>query len=190
MKNLIFGRPGLALSIVLLAGLACNLFPRVPEVPQETIPVTTEAVENLKKELQDAAQAAQETGQISVEIDEAELTSLVAFELQDQASLPFNTPQVYLRDGVILVTGFVTQEDVSLPVSIVVGVSLDAQGMPDFVITAAQLGAVPLPEPMVSQFSDEMARAFNESIRPRLGNMIIEDITISDGKMKITGRTN
>jgi hypothetical protein len=190
MKTRFNRRPVLALTVVMLAGLACNFFSHVPEAPLETIPVTTEAVENLKQDLQDAAQTAQETGKISVEIDEAELTSLLAFELQDQTNIPFNTPQVYLRDGVILVTGFVTQENVSLPVTITVAVTVDAQGMPNFAITAAKLGSLPLPEAMVSQFSEEIARAFNESIRPRLGTMIIESITIAEGKMTITGRTN
>lgn len=175
--------------VLILAGLACNLFPQVPEIPKETIPVTTEAVEDLQKELQEAAQVAQETGKISVSISEPELTSLLTFELQKQSNLPLTQTQVYLREGLILVTGIVQQEETSLPVSIAVAVSVTAEGRPSFSISAAQLGSLPLPQPMVEQFSAEMERAFQENISPRMGEMVIETITIADGVMTISGRT-
>jgi hypothetical protein len=182
-------RATMALAVLLMAGLACNLFPRVPELPMETIPVTTEAVEDLKKEIQEAAEQAAQTGTISLVIKEAELTSLVAFELENQTNMPLTEPQVYLRDGQILVAGNVTQENASLPVSIAVGVSVDPQGVPVFTILAAQLGELPLPQPMVEQFSVELERAFNENIRPRLGDTVIDGILIADGQMTITGHT-
>ena len=96
--------------LLLLAAvtLACNLGSR--QTPAPPPPVSTEAVQNLEATLENAADKIRETGEVQLEIDEAQLTSLVAFKLQESGDDLISDPQVYLRDGQIQVFGTETPE--------------------------------------------------------------------------------
>lgn len=179
----------LAVFLLLGASLACNLFRPGPEAPAQTIPVTTEAVESLKVDVQQAATQAVSSGKITLEVDEAELTSLVTFELQQMDPPPLTDVQVHLQDGKIIVSGNAQQENLTLPVVAAATVKVDDQGQPDFNIESAKIGPFSLPERIVSQLTDQLRAAFNENVRPRMGDVVLESITITDGKMVIEGQT-
>jgi hypothetical protein len=175
------------LAFVLFASLACNLLRPKVTLPEETIPVTTQAVENLEQEIEAAATQAESTGKATVVIDEAELTSLVAFELQKQETAVIQLPQVFLRDGQIQIGAMVVQGDASLPVQIIAAVKVDADGQPVFELVSAAIGSVALPADLVNTVSDQLTGAFDRNIRPQMGDIFIQTITIADGKMTIEG---
>lgn len=180
----------LIFSALALAGLACNLGTGSRPVQQETpIPVTTESVEELKENLQAAATQASTSGVVTVEFDEAQLTSLVAFELAKQEDQVFQDPQVYLRDGQIQLYGNAVQSGITLPVSIIATLSVDEQGMPRYEIISATAGPVPLPQSILDQLTDRFDQAIASQLDAENSNMIVEDIVITDGKLTITGRT-
>jgi uncharacterized protein YpmS len=178
----------LAASVVLLAGLACNLGagPR-PPAQATPIPVTTESVEELQENLQVAATQASTSGEVTLVIDEAQLTSLVAFELQDQEEQFFQDPQVYLRDGQIQLYGSVVQGGISLPVSIIATLSVDEGGMPRYKIVSATAGPVPLPQSILDQLTARLDQVIASQLNPERTDMVVENILIDDGKMTITG---
>ena len=182
--------PGLwALVILLLVGMACNLVNRSEPAATATIPVSTEALDSLEKDLQDAGQQVETTGQATLVIDEQELTSLIAFELQKQDTPIFQDPQVYLRDGQIEILGKVQQGNTMASLKLVLTVSADADGHPDFQLVSAKIGPLPLPDVLLQQISDQLDATFTSKIEPRMENIFIEMITIADGKMTIQGHT-
>jgi uncharacterized protein YpmS len=182
--------PGfLALTTLLSGTLACKLTRQTTQIPEETIPVSTEAVESLEQEILKANQDIQNTGEATLVIDETELTSLVAFELQSQETPFLRDPQIYLRDGRILMVGNLLQGETTAPVELVLTVAPNAEGRPAFEIVSAKIGPLPLPDTTIQQFSKELNDAFTSTIDPRMEDIFIDTIVIADGRMTIQGHT-
>jgi uncharacterized protein YpmS len=175
-------------SILLLLSavtLACNFGSR--QTPAPPPPVSTEAVENLEATLESAAEEMQETGEVQLEMDEAQLTSLVAFELQESGEEMISDPQVYLRDGQIQVFGTVEQQNVSGTARVAMTVDLDSEGRPDVNVVSASIGPFPIPQQIVDNVESELNEAFTEQLDSVAPNTRFESIVIADGKMTITG---
>jgi uncharacterized protein YpmS len=185
-----FSQPALlAYFSLILVSLACNLANRNAQIPTETIPVTTQAVESLKEEIDQAGQDIQSTGQATLLIDEAELTSLVAIELQNQGISTFEDPQIYLRNGQMIVVGSVKQGDATVPVELDLSVSANSDGRPAYQIVSAMIGPLPLPEALYKEYSEQLNTIFASKINPRIDAIFIDKITIADGVMTIQGHT-
>lgn len=191
MENLMYSRNylpvALAVVVLLLVNMACNLTPRSEPTPAEVIPITTEAVESLKKDLQKAGKEIKLSGQTTLVIDEAELTSLAAFELQNQDSQVFQDPQIFLRDGQIKIATQVEQGNSRASVDIVMEVSADADGRPEYQLVSAKIGPLPLPESMSQQIYKLIDDAFTSKIDPQMDDIFIDNITIKNGLMTVQG---
>ncbi len=98
-------------------------------------------------------------------------------------------PQIYLRDGEILLVGNVLQSERLVPVQVVFIAEPDAKGNPDFEIVSANIGVLPLPQSTVQQFSKELNAAFASTIEPRIQDIFVESIVIANGVMTIQGHT-
>jgi uncharacterized protein YpmS len=180
--------PGLlALVILLLVSMACNLITQTEPVATEVIPVTTEALDSLEEDIQDAGEQIESSGQATVSVDEQELTSLIAFELAEQEDDIFQDPQVYLRDGKIRMIGNVRQGNTTAPLEMVFTVSATADGRLDYQLESAKLGPLPLPDFLLVEMSEQIDAAFTNKIEPQLEDIFIERINISDGVMTIQG---
>ena len=186
-----YKRPIYALSILILASLACNLFNRISSTPVQTatIPITTEAAGNLVEDLSAAAESLANNEQVTLVIDEIELTSLVALELQKQPEPVLSEPQIYLRDGQIQVFGKVQRGGFNLPSQIYLTVTVDSAGNPQFKIQSAKVGPMALSESMLNEISGQIDALFTSRISPRLKDIYIENITIVGGMMTIQGHT-
>lgn len=179
----------LVLIVLVFASLACNLpgagAPNA-EVPQ--IPVSTEAVQDLETQVQQAAATAQSGQATTVTIDESQITSLVAFELQKQPEPILRDPQVLLRDGQVQLLGNVSQSGMELPLKMALNVSADADGRPQYEVTSANLGPLPMPDSLLNQATAQIDAAIGGELASVTNDMFIENITIADGLMTITGR--
>jgi hypothetical protein len=185
--NLMKNRLRFASILLLLAAvtLACNLGSRATPAPPP--PVSTEAVENLEATLENAAESIRETGEVHLELDETQLTSLIAFELQESGEDMVSDPQVYLRDGQIQVFGNVERQNISGTARVALAVEIDEDGRPDLNVVSASLGPFPVPQQMVDRIETELNEAFSEQLDSLAPNTHFESITIADGKMTITG---
>jgi uncharacterized protein YpmS len=180
----------MVLAALILASLACNMPAINWQAPAtETIPVSTEEVQNLEVTLEAAAATAQSNQSLTIQVTEAQLTSLVALELSNQEDPILHDPQVFLRDGQIELHGNVHQGGLVLPLSMIVTVSIDEQGKPDYQVVSANLGPLPLPQSMLDQLSGQLDQTLANEMGPELEKVFIEDITIADGVMTIAGRT-
>ena len=180
----------LAVLVVLVsASIACNFALGRVKPTQTPTPLPTETATTQQNSIEDALKAAATPGEIKLVINESQLTSIVAGEIQKQDDVPITDPQVRLQDGQIQFSATVEQQGISLPAEVVMTVQPDANGRPDFKVVSAKIGPFPLPADVKSELETALDEAFTEEIESRAPNTRIESIVISDGVMTVIGRT-
>jgi hypothetical protein len=183
------------LLLLLLLSLACTVFVGGPDYSDLTpIPVSLEAAESLKTEMQKAFEAGTQTGIVTLNITEPQITSVLAFRLLSDPNLqtdqkPFIAdPQVYLRDGQMKIYGKSQQGMFAANIGIIVNMGVDELGRPKIEIASADFGPFPAPEGLNAALTTMIEEAYTGSIGPAATGLRIETITIADGIMTITGR--
>src|SRR5688572_3989652 len=195
MKINRIGLPLLLLSIV-LTSLACTIFVGGPDYSSlPPIPVSAEAAESIKAELQRAIEAAAQTGVITVNLTEPQITSYLAARLQTDPSLqqsdkkPLITdPQVYLRDGQMQIYGKTQQGMFTANIGIIVNMGIDVNGQPQIDVVSADFGPFPAPEGLKDAITAMVREAYTGSLGPVATGLRIETISIANGVMTVTGR--
>ena len=172
---------------VIVTSLACNFSLGGPEPPASPIPVTTEEVENLEESLEDAYAQGLAGGEVTLQITEAQLTSMVAFELQDQENLSIKDPQVYLREGEIQFFATIDQSAVDAVLKVVLSLSVDSAGTPEFTFVSAKIGPLSVPDSIMEDLETYVDRSFAAQINGMATDIHIDSITIGDGVMTIVG---
>jgi hypothetical protein len=189
------GLPLFLLSLV-VTSLACTIFVGGPDYSDlPPIPVSTEAAESIKEELKRAFEAGLETGVVTINITEPQITSYLAARLQTDPSLqqsdkkPLMTdPQVYLRDGQMQIYGKTRQGIFNANIGIIVTVGVDANGQPLIEITSADFGPFPAPKGLKDAITAMVREAYTGSLGPVATGLRIETISIANGVMTISGR--
>jgi hypothetical protein len=159
-----------------------------------TIPVSTEYAQSIQDEVQRAFQEGAQTGTITLNLTEQQITSYVASRLQSDPRLQRNgqplitDPQVYLRDGQMKIYGKTQQGMFSANIGIVVDVGVDENGQPKIDIASADFGPLPAPEGLRDAVAGMVREAYTGSLGPVATGLRIETIQIADGVMKVSGR--
>lgn len=179
----------LMILLLVAAALACN-FNRAVSTPAPTVPVSTEAVESLETAVGEAFREAQTSGTIELEITEAQLTSLVAFELEERGAGYITNPQIFLQDGQVQMTAKVVRQGLSASARVVLKVQIDPVGRPVFDVISANIGPLPLPGDIIAEIEERINLAFQQQLNSLAPNLTIESIVIDNGVMSITGRTD
>ena len=180
---------------LMLVSLACTVFVGGPDYSDRTpIPVSNDAAESLKDEIQRAFEAGATTGEVTIYITETQITSVLALRLQtdqnlQQDSKPLITdPQVYLRDGQMQIFGKTEQGMFAANIGIIVSVGVDENGKPKIEIVSADFGPLPAPEGINNAISAMIQEAYTGSVGPVATGLRIQTISIADGVMTISGR--
>ena len=176
--------------------LACTVFVGGPDYSSlPPIPVSNEAVESIGAELQRAIQAGAQTGVITVNLTEPQITSYLAARLQTDPGLqqtdkkPLITePQVYLRDGQMQIYGKTQQGMFAANIGIIVSMGVDANGEPQIEVVSADFGPFPAPEGLKDAITAMVKEAYTGSLGPVATGLRIESITTANGIMTVTGR--
>ncbi len=176
------------LILSLLVTLACTIETGGPDIPEQKIPVSAEAVESLKQHIEQAVVDGAETGVVYLFINEAQLTSYLAFELQKSPDPLFTDPQVYLRDNQMRIYGRTQQGMFAANVGIILEVGADELGKPKLQIVSADLGPLPLPSGFNDAITAIIEEAYTGSLGPVATGFRIEMIVIADGVLAIVGR--
>ncbi|MFZ5884751.1 MAG: hypothetical protein ACOYYI_13330 [Chloroflexota bacterium] len=188
-------RLSLFLAILVLASLACTVSVGGPDYSDRpVIPVSTEAAKSLEDEIRRAFETGAVSGEVTIQITEAQITSILTQRLQSDPSLqqdkkPLITdPQVYLRDGQMQVFGKTQQGIFTANIGIVIAVSVDENGKPKIEIVSADFGPLPAPEGLTEAISAMIQEAYTGAVGPVATGLRIQTITIADGIMTVTGR--
>src|SRR5687768_6771719 len=135
MKINRLGLPILLVSLI-ITSLACTIFVGGPDYSSlPAIPVSAEAAESIKEELRRAFEAGAQTGVMTINITETQITSYLAARLQTDPSLQQSDstpliadPQVYLRDGQMQIYGKTKQGMFTANIVVIVSMGVDANG--------------------------------------------------------------
>ncbi len=177
-----------ALLSVLLLSLACSIFIGGPDYPPERIPISAEAVTDLKAQFEQALLAGAQSGTVTLEMTEEQLTSILAFKTVSQQDPLFTDPQVYLREGQMRIYGRAYRGYFNANVLIVLNVSVDEGGKPSLEIASADFGPLPAPEGLKQSLTALLTEAYTGSLGPVATGFRLETIAIADGVMTLTGR--
>jgi hypothetical protein len=185
----------LFLFVLIITSLACTIAVGGPDYSDRApIPVSNEAAESIKEEIKRAFESGLTTGEVTIQITETQVTSLLASRLQTDQSLqqdskPLITdPQVYLRDGQMQIFGKTQQGMFTANIGIIVAVNVDEAGQPKIEIVSADFGPMPAPAGINNAVSALIQEAFTGSLGPVATGIRIQSITIIDGNMYIVGR--
>jgi len=178
----------LSLTALLLSTLACSIFVGGPDYPEETIPISAEAVQSLQAQIEAAVLAGAETGVVTLQITEEQLTSYLAFRMAVQEEPAFHDPLVYLRDGQMQIYGKVKRGYLNANVLVVLAVGVDELGQPRLEIVSADFGPLPAPEGLKGSLTALITEAYTGSLGPVATGFRLENIIIADRVMMVTGR--
>jgi len=195
MRIKTYSFPIFLLSLV-LTSLACVIFVGGPDYSNlPPIPVSAEAAESIKEEVRRAVEAAADTGVITVNLTEPQITSYLAARLQTDPSLqqsdkkPLITdPQVYLRDGQMQIYGKTQQGIFTANIGVIMDMGVDANGQPQIDIASADFGPFPAPKGLKDAITAMVKEAYTGSLGPVATGLRIESISIANGVMTVTGR--
>jgi hypothetical protein len=195
MRIKTYSFPLFLLSLV-LTSLACVVFVGGPDYSNlPPIPVSADAAASIQQEIQRAITAAADTGVITVNLTEPQITSYIASRLQTDPSLqqsdkkPLITdPQVYLRDGQMQIYGKTQQGMFTANIGILVNMGVDANGQPEIDVASADFGPFPAPKGLKDAITAMVKEAYTGSLGPVATGLRIESISIANGVMTVTGR--
>jgi hypothetical protein len=178
---------------LLLTSLACTVFVGGPDYSSlPAIPVSAAAIQSMQDEVKRAFEAGAQTGTITLNFTEEQITSYVAARLksdpsfqQDNKEPLITDPQVYLRDGQMQIYGKTKQ---GMFTANIVTVGVDENGQPKIDIASADFGPLPAPKGLTNAIASMIREAYTGSLGPVATGLRIETITIANGIMAITGR--
>jgi hypothetical protein len=184
------------LLVLVLTSLACTIFVGGPDYSSlPPIPVSPESAESIKEELRRAFEAVAQTGVVTINLTEPQITSYLAARMQTDPGLQQSDkkpliadPQVYLRDGQMQIYGKTQQGIFAANIGIIVQVGIDAEGQPLIEIVSADFGPFPAPDGLKSAITAMVKEAYTGSLGPVATGLRIEAISIANGIMTITGR--
>lgn len=171
------------------ASLACSIFVGGPEYPDQPVPVSESEKQSMQEQVAKALEAGAETGIITIQFTESQLTSFLALQLTRQEDPPFSDPIVLLRNNQMQVYGKIKSGIFTANMLINMNLGIDpATGMPSITVASADLGPIPAPEGLNNALNAIIAEAFTGSFGPVATGIRIESITTADGIMTLTGR--
>jgi hypothetical protein len=185
----------LFLLLLVLTALACNINVGGPDYSSlPPVPISTEYAQSIQDEVQRAFEEGAQTGEITLNLTEQQITSYLASRLQSDPNLQqdnqplISEPQVYLRDGQMQIYGKSQRGMFNANIGIIVSVGVDAEGQPDIEIVSADFGPLPAPEGLKDTIEAMVREAYTGSLGPVATGLRIETITIANGIMTVTGR--
>lgn len=143
----------------------------------------------MREQIEQALIAGAETGFVTLQITESQLTSYLADKMAQQANPPFTDPQIILRNGQMQMYGKITRGWFTANMLITMNVGVDeTTGKPKIEIASADFGPLPAPEGINSAMTAIIDETFTGTLGPVAVGFRLEAISIADGIMTLTGR--
>jgi len=178
----------LAILTLLWTSLSCN-FPweslRGLDNKDDASIKTTEDLGTLATDINSTISTSQPGDPIVIEYTEEELTSTATTELQSSGENRIRNIQIRLRDGTMNISGDVNQGGLNLPLDLRVKFIIDAQGKPRSQVVSASVGIFPLPDNYLSDITNQLDQMMSDELNVYGNNLIVDSITIADGRMTI-----
>ena len=183
------------LMTLILTSLACTINVGGPDYSNlPPVPVSTEYAQSIGDEVQRAFEEGAQTGSITLNLTEGQITSYLASRLQNDPNLQRNNqplitdPQVYLQNGQMQIYGKTQQGMFTANIGIVADIGVDENGQPKIDIASADFGPLPAPEGLRDTVEALVREAYTGSLGPVATGLRIETITIANGILTVSGR--
>ena len=167
--------------------LACTLDVGGPDPPGYTIPVQPGSNAELEESWRSALTDAALNGQITVILNETQLTAFINQRFQEGERPLITNPQIYLRDGSILMYGVVERSILRGNILVTIQPEILPDGDLRFTIADASLGPVPAPEALLDALSAVLTEAFTGSVGSLATGIRVSSLAIDNGEMAIVG---
>jgi uncharacterized protein YpmS len=178
----------LLLLTLTVSSLACNLGTREAEKPEEEIPVTTESVESMLGKIEEAKEQIQSGGEVEMVFTEAEVTSMVAFEIAKQQPQVIEGLQIFLRDGQLQISGDYTDGGVTLPITVIAEPEVTENGGFRIELVTAKIGPIAAPDVLRNQVQQLLDEGVADALSNQAGDrFLVTSVQIADGQITIRG---
>lgn len=176
----------LVITVLVLAALACNLPSRQNTAAPTAVPFSEEEAQAFEDNLQATLSSQAPGSEVTITIEEAQLSSYLANRLASDPDQVVRNPRVRLTNGRMEVDVEVNQ-GVTLIAKAVIVPSVDSSGQPRMQVESINLGSLPVPESLISQMQ-KMVDGMLVSYLDSTGNSFtITKIEITEGKMVVSG---
>jgi uncharacterized protein YpmS len=174
--------------ILVMAVLACTINIGGPDYPAPAIPVSTEAVGEMQSFMETSVAAGESSGQIVLTFTESQLTSYLNSRLLAQPNPLVTNPQVYLRDGQIMMYATFKKNIFTATARIILNAGVDEQGKLKIELVSADFGPLSTPNGLKEIISSAIQEAYTGALGPVATGFRIQSVTIADGTMTIVGQ--
>ena len=156
-----------------------------PERPGAEIVIFEGAAQEARSKLETALP---QPGSLSaVTLNEQQVTSWLALELDRNPDLPITDIQVYLRDDRIQIWSMVSGSTNATSALIVGALKIDSDGQPAIEVESMQVGQQTIPDILVSQGESWLNQLITEKIGSQVPGLEIMNINIGNGLITISG---
>jgi hypothetical protein len=170
-----------------LASLACSLDLGGPSPPAPLTQVKPKAAATLGSAWESAVLNAVDQ-EVTVIVDEKQLTAYLALRMQDIEAPISVSPQIFLRDGLMRIYGLTSRGPFQASFLIAISPEVDSDGNISFDLVEAKLGPMAAPAVLRNSISAILTEAFTGKLGPMATGIRINTIAISDGEMAIVGK--
>lgn len=185
-----FPRFFLPILLLVASSLACQVNLGGPSIPEKAqVTVSAEEVQNLENSVKTNFETAPDGEPVTFSITQEQMTFYVAQKISDTPASFLQNPQVILQNGQIEIYGQAVSGNFSGNVMIVLHAIIDENGAPKIELVTADFGPIPVPVGLMDSFSSLMNETLTGSIGSEASGFKLENITIENGVMSITGKT-
>ena len=179
----------IALITLLFASLACSL-PWLSKNPNELVIVptlTSVAVQEVPNDSNTKDDEPYGKQPFSYQISEHELTSIISDELAGRDDIRISNPKVYLRDGIIELSGQYQHSGMDLPLEIKLMLFVDSNNQLQYEIVSAKVGPFPLPEYALDQLTEYLDQVIENNLSIQKESIVFEQVLVDNGLLMIKG---
>jgi hypothetical protein len=174
-------------ALILFVGLACAMSLGGSEPPADRTPAAPPAQQ---QDWRTAISNAKPGDKVDITLTEADLTSLVSSQLQrNNSDVTINDPRIVLRDGKMEIYGKAVTNTISGNFKAVINLTA-SQGKVHAEVISADFGSFPVPSSLRERMNESLDQALSQAAGNANGQFKVNQVTISDGYMTISGTVN
>ena len=168
--------------LVLLVGLACNL--SGGPTPPRPVPTVPTQEQRLEQQVQ-TVQPNPETGKLTLTVTEAQITTYIIENLQNEYASILTNPVVVFQPDRVELYGTIKNDPISANAKIIMSITIDSTGKPIVEIVEANFGPFPVPSSLLSNLSTVVDNAIADSMKEYQSEYRLESITFTTGSATI-----
>lgn len=172
--------------VLALASLACNFPNQRNAVPPTVVPLSAEEAQQFEQNLRATFENTEAGREITVTIDDGQLSSYLAAKLAGETDQVISNPRVRMTNGRMEIFAQVKQ-GITVEAKSVVVPSVDSNGQPQLLVESVSLGSLPVPESMVSQMQGLVDNLLEDYLESADARFTITKLEINEGQLVVSG---